>query len=666
MLYTKTITALTFDTMNPSPHFRYFEAFSRNLGWITATEQKILRTKHVAIAGMGGVGGSHLLTLARLGVGAFHIADFDVFELANFNRQAGATVSHIGRPKVEVLAEMALDINPELQIHRFPEGVTRNNLAKFFAGMDLYVDGLDFFAFDARRIVFDHCAEEGIPAITAAPLGMGVALLNFLPGGMTFEEYFRLEGQSEDEQILRFLLGLSPRMLQTGYLADPTGVDLAHHKGPSTPMACELCAGAAATEALKILLHRGPVKAAPWGMQFDAYRNRWVKTWRPGGNRNPLQKLALTIARKQLMAVKNSDTHQQTPPRTAIEEILDAARWAPSGDNTQPWRFELIDDRHLAVHAHDTRDWCVYDLEGRASQLAVGALLESIAIAASQFNLKARFERRPDSPETRPVIDVYFEEDPETRPDPLYPYLPLRSVNRRPYRTRPLSRREIRALEKAVGDRYRILWLKSWKQRWQAALLMFRNAKLRLTMPEAYKVHSQVIEWNARFSEDKIPDQSVGLDPLALKLMRWAMVSWERVKFLNKWLAGTWLPRIELDFLPGIFCAAHFALVAGQGPKSLEDYLQAGRALQRFWLTAASLGLQLQPEMTPLIFSGYVQKGVEFTQTNTVRKGAQHLAERFQSLYGDPVRIVFAGRIGDAPPAIARSLRRSMDALRVT
>ena len=62
--------------------FSYSQAFSRNIGWVTPSEQNLLRGKRVAIAGMGGVGGVHLLTLARLGVGAFHIADFDRFDLA--------------------------------------------------------------------------------------------------------------------------------------------------------------------------------------------------------------------------------------------------------------------------------------------------------------------------------------------------------------------------------------------------------------------------------------------------------------------------------------------------------------------------------------------------------------------------------------------------------
>lgn len=252
--------------------FSYEQAFSRNIGWLTASEQAALRGKRIAIAGMGGVGGIHLLTLARLGIGRFRIADFDTFDIVNFNRQAGAGVSHLGLPKAQVMADMARDINPELEIDIFAEGVTPENLDAFLDGVDLYVDGLDFFVFSARRATFAACARKGIPAVTAAPLGMGTAVLNFLPGRMTFEDYFCLEGCNEEEMAVRFMVGLSPAMLQRPYLADRSRVDLAARRGPSTIMACQLCAGAAATESLKILLGRGKVLAAPWGQHFDAYQ----------------------------------------------------------------------------------------------------------------------------------------------------------------------------------------------------------------------------------------------------------------------------------------------------------------------------------------------------------------------------------------------------------
>jgi molybdopterin/thiamine biosynthesis adenylyltransferase len=279
--------------------FDYQTAFDRNIGWVTEEEQRKLRGARVAIAGLGGVGGAHVLTLARLGIGAFHLADLDRFELPNFNRQAGAMVSTIGREKIEVVRDMALDINPELDLKLFPQGVTTGNLEGFLDGVDIYVDGLDFFVLDVRRAVFAACHRLGIPAVTAAPLGMGVALLNFLPGGMSFEDYFGMEGVPEEEQRLRFLLGLAPAGLHMGYLVDPSRIDLKAKKGPSTGAACALCAGLVAANAAKVLLRRGPVVGAPRGLHFDAFRNRMAITWRPGGNRHPLQRFALWAARRR-------------------------------------------------------------------------------------------------------------------------------------------------------------------------------------------------------------------------------------------------------------------------------------------------------------------------------------------------------------------------------
>jgi len=280
--------------------FEYDAAFSRNIGWVTEEEQKRLRNTRVAIGGLGGVGGVHLLTLARLGIGRFSIADFDVFDIVNFNRQVGATVQSLGRPKIDVLGEMARDINPELELKMFPEGVGRESLDDFLDGVDVYVDGLDFFAFDARRMTFSACERKGIPVVTAAPLGLGTALLVFGPGGMSFEDYFGFEGADEIEMAIRFLVGLSPAMLQRGYVMDMSRVNLAERRGPSCIAACQLCAGVAAVETLKLALGREGVRMAPWGSQYDAYRMRYIRTWRPGGHRNPLQKLMRYLVRRQL------------------------------------------------------------------------------------------------------------------------------------------------------------------------------------------------------------------------------------------------------------------------------------------------------------------------------------------------------------------------------
>jgi molybdopterin/thiamine biosynthesis adenylyltransferase len=284
--------------------FDYESAFARNLGWVTRDEQRALRAKRVAIAGLGGVGGAHLLTLARLGIGRFSLAEFDRFELVNFNRQVGAAQSTIGASKLDVMRDMARDINPDVQITAYSDGVTAQNVDRFLADVDLFIDGLDFFAFDTRDLVFARCEALRIPAITVAPLGMGAALLNFMPGRMSFAEYFGFNRCREDEKPLRFLLGLAPAALHRRYLVDPSYVDLEAQRGPSTAMACQLCAGVAGTEALKILLKRRRVIAAPRGVHYDAYRNLLVRTWQPWGYRGPVRRMIHVIARRQFAKMK--------------------------------------------------------------------------------------------------------------------------------------------------------------------------------------------------------------------------------------------------------------------------------------------------------------------------------------------------------------------------
>jgi len=282
------------------PTFAYEEAFSRNLGWLTPGEQTILRKKRVAIAGLGGAGGVHLLTLARLGIGSFHLADLDAFEQKNFNRQMGAFVSTLGQPKVEVMERMARDVNPDLRVRTFGAGVHADNVDAFLDGVDLYVDGLDYFVFETRRMVYEACRRRGIPITMAVPLGFGASVINFLPGGTTFEDYFRLDDGPMEEWSVRFLVGLAPAMLHRSYLVFPEIVDFATQRVPSTGVACQMCAGLAGTEATKLLLGRGSVRAAPHSLQFDPYLGRMRRCWRPGGNRHWLQRLAIAYVKWRL------------------------------------------------------------------------------------------------------------------------------------------------------------------------------------------------------------------------------------------------------------------------------------------------------------------------------------------------------------------------------
>jgi len=280
--------------------FDYATAFSSNLGILTPHEQDLLRDTTVAIPGMGGVGGAHLLTLTRLGIGRFAIADHDHFELKNFNRQSGATLATLGRPKTDVMAEMARAINPELSVRVYPDGLHSQNIDEFLHDCRVVVDGLDFFNMGARRLLFREARARQIPVVTCGPIGFGAAQLVFTPDGPSFDDYFAIRDDMEErEQLARFAIGLAPAGLHFSYLKLDS-VSFTHHRGPSTAAAVSLCAGMAAVEILCFVLKRRPLVAVPRYTQFDPYRRRYRVGTLCGGNRHPLQQLKLWYFKRRL------------------------------------------------------------------------------------------------------------------------------------------------------------------------------------------------------------------------------------------------------------------------------------------------------------------------------------------------------------------------------
>lgn len=349
-----------------------------------------------------------------------------------------------------------------------------------------------------------------------------------------------------------------------------------------------------------------------------------------------------------------------------LDQLLDLARWAPSGDNTQPWRFERLSPRQVRIHGFDTRDHCVYDLDGHPSQISFGTLLETFAIAAASQGWRMVIDRMDFSDETRPQFDISVQAAEGKTQQSLAAQIEKRSVQRRPLKRTPLSEDEKQTFAQCLPTGMAIHWLDEGFARLKTAKLLFHSAKLRLTIEEAYQVHRDIIEWHARFSTDKVPDQALGASPGTVLLMRQVMKSWQRVKFFNTFLAGTWAPRIELDFIPSLCCAAHFIIHSEKPARQPQDYVAAGRAIQRFWLQASALQLQLQPEVTPLVFSRYSREARAFSRAPHAMPMAHDIRQRLERLIGSDLaeRAVFMGRVGHGAPPTARSVRKSLQHLR--
>ena len=287
--------------------FVYTEAFERNLGWLTEEEQERLRNSCVAVAGLGGAGGYQVDALVRLGVGAFKIADPDAFEVSNVNRQIGATMKTLGQPKVEIIRDMILSINPKARVETFSAGVTAENMDEFLESADLVIDGIDYFEHEAKLLLFQKSREKGITAVTSCPLGFGASVIVFSPESMRYEDYFDLqEGMSDQEKRLAISFGLSPSPLCLKYM-NRKALDFDARRAASVVSGLMLVGALTATEAVKILTGKDRVSYSPHVYQIDLLTHRVAGKHYRWGMKSPW----LRLKRWLIFAVKLGSLKQK-------------------------------------------------------------------------------------------------------------------------------------------------------------------------------------------------------------------------------------------------------------------------------------------------------------------------------------------------------------------
>ena len=144
--------------------------FSRTENLIGADALQKLKNCHIAVFGVGGVGGYVVEALARAGVGKIDLIDSDCVDITNLNRQIIALHSTVGKLKVEVMRERILDINPKAQVTVFPLLFLPENSSQFdFKKYDYVVDAIDNVTAKIELAV--KCQEYNTPLI--ASMGTG-------------------------------------------------------------------------------------------------------------------------------------------------------------------------------------------------------------------------------------------------------------------------------------------------------------------------------------------------------------------------------------------------------------------------------------------------------------------------------------------------------------
>lgn len=142
-----------------------------------------LRGAHIAVVGLGGVGGYALEALARAGVGTLTLIDGDVFSQTNLNRQILATCQTVGIPKVQAARERVAAIDPTVKVEAFQSFLNERTAPELLAGdFDFILDCIDDAP--AKLLLAEHCREKKIPLLICCGTGNrlsseGLKIANF-------------------------------------------------------------------------------------------------------------------------------------------------------------------------------------------------------------------------------------------------------------------------------------------------------------------------------------------------------------------------------------------------------------------------------------------------------------------------------------------------------
>jgi molybdopterin/thiamine biosynthesis adenylyltransferase len=194
----------------------YLQRTKRNQFWIGGVEsQAIISQMKVGIAGLGGMGSGVALALARLGVRSFNLADPDIIEATNLNRQVIAFENTIGVSKVKATVDQLKQVDSSISVTAFEKGISEESIDEFCHNIDVIIDEIDVYPIAAHQTLHRVALERKLDLYSAYVIGLGIHFYRFSGPEYTLEHFLRPLFDSSDftAGLMRTYLRPSPTYL---------------------------------------------------------------------------------------------------------------------------------------------------------------------------------------------------------------------------------------------------------------------------------------------------------------------------------------------------------------------------------------------------------------------------------------------------------------------
>jgi molybdopterin/thiamine biosynthesis adenylyltransferase len=265
---------------------KHAERCMRSIGIMTPEQLERISRMRIGVAGLG-LGGSVFINLVRLGFQRFHVADPDVYERTNINRQRAARETTVGCRKDDCLIQEARAINPDIEVSAFRDGVTEGNVTRFLDGVDWLVDAVDLFALREKITMLDEAAERKIPLVTCVSVGFGASIMAF---DKSTPSVTQLSGMDRDQSykfnVEKFVGFVTPEIPDYMRAQTDQGLSRSSHL-PFVVPGVEMAASLVATEICKQILGLGTPVLAPEGIYLDPVNLRFERFSVRGAKRKP-------------------------------------------------------------------------------------------------------------------------------------------------------------------------------------------------------------------------------------------------------------------------------------------------------------------------------------------------------------------------------------------
>jgi molybdopterin/thiamine biosynthesis adenylyltransferase len=655
----------------PEPEFVEVRT-NRNKYKITEEEYHVLQQKSIGIVGLS-VGRAVAMTAAMERIcGEIRLADFDTLELSNLNR-IQTNLTNLGTNKaISVAREIAL-IDPFISVEVFSEGLNEANMEQFFGEtkpLSILVEACDDL--EIKITSRFKAKEKGIPVIMEASdrcvvdverfdLESNRPILHNLLGDINLEY---LKSIKTDEEKIPILMALNGNeALSTRIRASALEISQSIVTWPQLASAVSL-GGGVLTDVIRRIFTGEFTDSGRYYVDVQhLIANKQNREALGSKTHEPVKTKALsTEAMTELASSLGLQAQANFPAKQDLDYIIAAAHKAPSGGNSQPWKW-LVYNNNLFLFHDKSLSKSYLDYENAASYFAFGAATENLKLAAAEKNWNVEYSLFPHQ---NADLIAYFSFN-KSLGKPEYSSIlanaiDQRTTNRKILMSAEISTEEYDMLHSSIEDMEgaKLHFYKDYDTKVNIGNMMGVMDRVRVLLKETHLDMIHEIRWTPEEAEET----KDGIDVATLEMPESLLAGLTMIKdpkvvnLLTKWDKG--------HALEGLM--QYYAMFSdGIGMLTQDDqgqstYFEGGRATERVWLAANLAGISFQPISACLfIFNRYEQEGKEpFGEFGPAVEAAyNNYSEIFK--INDKEKRVFIFRLFKGEEPSVRSLRRNLD-----